>query len=133
MVTVYDPTFNFLPQQIIRYSGATPVSTNFMLYGNATNVVVNGSITQTNLAFGLPTRQIRAYGSTDAATNDLAFDGHGFITQSIRYSGTGDPNIVNTFFYNERGEMVEQDDALGAATVADYDALDRPIAKGKLR
>jgi RHS repeat-associated protein len=128
-VIVYDPVFNFLPQQTIRFAGATPVSTNFSLYGNATNVVVNGNVTQTNLAFGLPTRQIRAYGSLEAATNDLAFDGHGFITQSIRYSGTGDPNIVNTFFYNERGEMVEQDDALGAFTLADYDALNRPIAK----
>ena len=39
-VLVYDPTFNFLPQQIIRYAGATPVGTNFMVYGNATNVVV---------------------------------------------------------------------------------------------
>ena len=39
---VYDPTFNFLPQQIIRYAGATPVSTNFMVYANATNVVVFG-------------------------------------------------------------------------------------------
>ena len=26
----------------------------FMFYGNATNVVVNGNATQTNLAFGVP-------------------------------------------------------------------------------
>ena len=71
MVIVYDPVFNFLPQQNIRYAGTTPVSTNLMLYGNATNVVFNGSVTQTNIAFGLLTRQIRAYGSPDAATNDL--------------------------------------------------------------
>ena len=38
-VIVYDPVFNFLPQQNIRYAGTTPVSTNLMLYGNATNVV----------------------------------------------------------------------------------------------
>jgi RHS repeat-associated protein len=124
-VIVYDPVFNFLPQQTIRYAGTTPVSTNFTFYGDATNVVINGSVTQTNVAFGLPIRQIRAYGSPDAATNDLAYDGHGFVTQSIRYTGTGDPNIVNTFYYNERGQMVNQVDALGAVTFFDYDALNR--------
>ena len=67
-VIVYDPVSDFLPQLNIRYAGTTPVSTNVMLYGNATNVVVNGSVTQTNTAFGLLTRRIRAYGSTDAAT-----------------------------------------------------------------
>jgi RHS repeat-associated protein len=125
-VTVYDPVFNFLPQQTIRYAGTTPVSTNFIFYANATNVFVNGSVTQTNLAFGLPVRQIRAYGSPDAATNDTAFDGHGFVTQSTRYTSTGDPNVLNTFYYNERGQMVNQVDSLGAVTFFDYDALNRP-------
>ena len=122
---VYDPVFNFLPQQIIRYAGSTPVSTNFTFYGNATNVVVNGSVTQTNLAFGLPIRQIRACGSADAATNDFAYNGNGFITQAIRYSGTTDPNVINTFYYNERGQMVDKVDTLGAVTFFDYDALNR--------
>jgi RHS repeat-associated protein len=124
---VYDPVFTFLPQQTIRYAGLMPVATNYTIYGNTTNVVTNGSLTQTNLAFGLPIRQIRAYGSPDAATNDTAYDGHGFMTQSIRYPGTGDPNVINTFFYNERGQMVTRADALGALTFFDYDALDRPI------
>jgi RHS repeat-associated protein len=127
IVTMYDPTFLFLPQQVIRYAGSTPVSTNFMVYGNATNVVVNGNTTQTNLAFGVLTRSIRAYGSPDAATNDLAYDGHGFITQSTRYTGTSDPNVVNTLFYNERGDLVSSVDAAGAFTFAEHDALGRPI------
>jgi len=126
-VTVYDPVFNFLPQQVIRYAGTTPVSTNFIFYADATNVVINGSVTQTNVAFGLPVRQIRAYGSADASTNDFAYNGNGFITQTIRYSGTTDPNVTNTFYYNERGQMVDRVDALGAITFFDYDALDRPI------
>jgi RHS repeat-associated protein len=128
-VFVYDPTFTFLPQQVARYTGGTPVSTIFMFYGDATNVVVNGNTMQTNMAFGVLTRQIRAFGSPDAATNDFMYDGHGFLTQSIRYTGTGDPNIVNSYFYNERGEMVDQVDALGAVAFADYDALDRPTAR----
>ena len=125
-VIVYDPAFNFLPQQIIRYAGATAVSTNYTIYGNVTNVVVNGSVTQTNMALGLATRQIRAYGSADAAMTDLAYVGHGLITQSVRYTGTSDPNVANTFYYNERGQMVNQIDALGAVTFFDCDALNRP-------
>jgi RHS repeat-associated protein len=125
-VVVYDPVFSFLPQQTTRYAGATPVSTSYTLYGNATNVVINGSVTQTNMAFGLPTRQIRAYDSADAATNDLAYNGNGFVTQSTRYTGTADPNIVTGFYFNERGQMVNQVDALGAVTFFDYDALNRP-------
>jgi RHS repeat-associated protein len=126
-VTVYDPVFNFLPQQVVRYAGTTPVGTNFMFYGDATNVVVNGNTTQTNLAFGLLTREIRAFGSPDAATNDMAYNGNGFLTQTIKYSGTGDPNVINTFFYNERGNPVIQMDTLGAYVFRDYDADNREI------
>lgn len=127
MAIVYDSVFNFLPRQIVRFAGATPVSTNFMYYGDATNVVTDGSLLQTNLAFGLLTRQVRAGNSPDAATNDLFYSGNGFLTESVQYSGTSDPNITNTFFYNERGQMVNKVDALGAVTFFDYDAMNRPI------
>jgi RHS repeat-associated protein len=126
---VYDPVFNFLPQQTIRYAGTVPVSTNYTLYGNATNIVINGSVTQTNMAFGLPVRQIRAYGSVDAATNDAAYDGHGYIVQKVGYTGTTDPNVTNLFYYNERGQVVNQIDVLGAVKFYEYDALNRPIAQ----
>jgi RHS repeat-associated protein len=129
MVYVYDANFPFKPQQVIRYAGATPVSTNFQVYSSVTNTVILGFTTQTNMAFGVMTRQIRAYGSSDAATNDFTYDGHGFITQAVRYTGTTDPNIVNTYFYNERGNPVVQMDSLGAYTFMEYDALDRPIEK----
>lgn len=128
-VVVYDPTFTFLPQQVIRYAGATPVSTNFQIYANVTNVVVNGSLTQTNLAFGVLTRQIRAYSSSDAATNDSAYNGQGFVTGSIQYSGTGDPNVTNQFFYNERGELVQRTDAVGADCLYDFDPMGRPTSQ----
>ena len=128
-VVIYDPTFTFLPQQVIRYAGTTPVSTNFQIYASVTNVVVNGSLTQTNLAFGVLTRQIRAYGSPDAATNDSSYSGQGFITSSIQYSGTGDPNVANQFFYNERGELVQRTDAVGADYLYDFDPMGRPISQ----
>ena len=43
----------------------------------------------------------------------------------MRYTGTADPAVTNTFFYNERGEMVDQVDALGAITHSDYDPMGR--------
>jgi RHS repeat-associated protein len=128
-VFVYDPTFSFLPQQTIRYAGATPVGTNLAVYGNATNVVVNGNTTQTNRAFGILTRQIRAYGSPDAATNDLFYSGQGFPTNSIQYTGTGDPNIVNQLFYNERNELIQRTDAAGASYCFAYDPMGRQTAQ----
>ena len=129
--TIYDPVFNFLPQQLIHYAGSTPVSTDYIIYSNATTVVTNGSLTQTNLAFGLPVRKIRAYGSPDAATNDLVYNGNGFLTASTRYTGTADPNVTMTFFYNERGQLVNSVDMLGAVTFFDYDALNRPTEQEK--
>lgn len=128
-ILVYDPNYSFLPQQIIRYAGSTPVSTNFMVYGNATNVVVLGNTTQTNLAFGLTTRRIRAYGSPDAATNDLNYNGQGFPTNSIQYTGTGDPNIINQLFYNERGELIQRTDAIGANYTFAFDPMGRQTAQ----
>ncbi|HEV2330105.1 MAG TPA: DUF6531 domain-containing protein [Verrucomicrobiae bacterium] len=129
IVTVYDPVFIFLPSQVIDFAGATPVSTNYLIYGNATNVVQDGSIMQTNLAFGLNTRTIRAYGTSDAATNDTFYNGQGFATETIEYTGTGDPNITNYLFYNERGLVVDSTDAVGAVTFYDYDPMNRPIEK----
>jgi RHS repeat-associated protein len=128
-VVVYDPTFAFLPQQVISYAGGTPVSTNFQIYASVTNVIVNGSVTQTNLAFGVMTRQIRAYSSADAATNDLSYNGQGFVSSTVQYPATGDPNVTNQLFYNERGELVQRTDAVGAEYLYDYDPMGRPIAQ----
>jgi RHS repeat-associated protein len=129
LVFVYDLTYLFLPQQVIHYAGTAPVSTNFQFYAAATNVVTLGSVTQTNIAFGLLTRQIRAYGSPDAATNDWAYNGEGFITQTIRYSGTSDPNVANTYFTDERGEIADVTNAVGAVKEFEYDAMGRKISE----
>jgi RHS repeat-associated protein len=128
-VLVYDPTFIFLPQQTIRYTGITPVSTNLAVYVNATNVVVNGNTTQTNRAFGVMTRLIRAYGSADAATNDLFYNGQGFPTNNVQYTGTSDPNVVNQLFYDERGELIQRTDAAGANHIFAYDPMGRRTAQ----
>lgn len=125
-VFVYDPEFVFLPQQIIRYAGPTPVSTTFVTYGSVTNVFTQGAAPQTNLARGLALRTVRAYGSSDAATTDVAYDGHGFPIQTVNYTGTSDPAVTNSFFYNERGQPVDTVDGAGALTHREWDPMDRP-------
>lgn len=127
--TLYHPQFPFLPEYVVRLAGSTPIGTNRMLYTSVTNTVVFGGVTYTNLAIGLLQREVRGYGSADAATNDWAYDGRGFATQSVRYTGTTDPTVTNTFFYNNRNLLAEQTDAAGRKTAYDYDALGRPTLR----
>jgi RHS repeat-associated protein len=129
MVVVYDPVFNFLPQQVIRYAGAISVSTNLMIYGDATNIVIDGSLTRTNTAFGVLMRRIRAYDSLDAATNDSLCNGQGFPTNTILYSGTDDPNVTNQLFYDERDELVQRTDAAGDNYTFAFDPMGRKTAQ----
>jgi RHS repeat-associated protein len=126
---VYDPVFAFQPQQIIRISGGTPVSTNLMIYGNVANVFANGTLTVTNTAFGLMERQVRAYGSPDAATNDVVYDGRGTIVQEIKYTGSTDPNIVLSDVYDNCNQLVQQTDAANRSTLFYHDPLNRPTGR----
>jgi YD repeat-containing protein len=128
-VVTYDSMFNYLPQQIITYAGSVAVSTNYMVYGNATNVVINGNTTQTNTAFGLLTRRIRAYESSDAATNDLFYNGDGFPTNSVQYTGDADSNVTNQLFYDERDELVQRTDTAGDSYLYAYDPMGRKTAQ----
>lgn len=123
---LYDSTYAFLPRQVTKLTGATPVSTDYFVYGSASNVVVNGSVQATNRAFGLLTRAIRACNSPDAATNDLFYNGQGFATNAVQYTGTGDPAISNALFYNERNELVQRTDAGGRAYTFAFDDMGRP-------
>ncbi len=126
---IYDTNFLFLPQQIIKSVGGVPVSTNLTTYANITNVVVAGAVTNTYTAFGLRQTEIIAFNSADAVTNEWVQDGRGFITQTTRHTGSGDPDLVLNFFYNLRGEVVEQVDAANRTNRVDYDGMGRPISK----
>ena len=125
---VYDTSFVFLPQQVIKSASGTAISTNFSEYVNVTNVVTLGSSQVTNRAFGVLNRAIRAYGSADAATNVWSRDGRGFVTNTVQYTGTSDPNVSNQFLYNGREELVERADAAGRRYRFAYDDMGRPIA-----
>jgi RHS repeat-associated protein len=126
---VYDPNFVFLAQQVITSAGGAAVSTNLSEYVNVTNVVTLGSSSVTNRAFGVMRREIRAYASSDAATNEWFRDGRGFVTNAVQYTGTGDPNVTNQFLYNGRQELVERMDAAGRRHRFAYDDMGRPIAR----
>ena len=126
---VYDPVYIYLPQQTIQLSGSTTVSTTLMNYGNVTNILVNGTLTVTNSAFGVMQRMIRAYGSPDAATSDYVYDGRGTVVQEIKYTGTTDPNIVLNDIYDNCNQLVQQTDAANRSKVYYHDPLNRPTGK----
>jgi RHS repeat-associated protein len=116
----------FLPTSATSFaSNGTAVCTNVMIYTNAFTVVTNGPLVSTNSAYGLLFRTIRATNSLDAATNDTLFDGRGYPTSTVAYTGTADPNITIFYFYNSRGELVQKTDAAGRSTVLIYDDMDR--------
>jgi YD repeat-containing protein len=124
----YHPQYLFLPEYFISSAGGTPMSTNKSVYYNVTNTVLFGNATYTNIALGLLQRQIRAFGSPDAATNQWNHDGRGFLAQQVRYTATADPAVTNTFYCNDRGEVIERVDAAGRKSDFDYDSLGRPIS-----
>jgi RHS repeat-associated protein len=126
---VYDTNFPFLPQQVIKYAGAVAISTNFLTYVSVTNVLTVGTNQMTNAAFGILQRQIRAFGSPDAATNDVFCDGRGFPTNTVQYAGTGDANITNQCLYNGRGEVAQRTDAAGRTYRFAFDPMGRPTAR----
>jgi RHS repeat-associated protein len=126
---VYSTNYLFLPQQVIVLAGTTPIRTNFSIYTNVTTVAVIGTNNFTNASFGLLTRQIRAYSSVDAATNDIFYNGQGSIANTIQYTATTDPNISNQFLYNERNELVQQTDGAGRNSRFAYDPMGRLSTK----
>jgi YD repeat-containing protein len=106
-------------------SNAAPTQAITNLYGyySVTNPA-DGTV-----SFGLRQQAIRAAYSPDAATNEWTYDSRGFITQATRYSGTTDPNVTLTQFYNARGELIEQTDAIGRKIKYEHDAMGRPILR----
>ena len=74
----------------------------------------------TNMAFGVLRKEVRAFGSSDAATNEWFNDGRGFPTNAVQYTGTADPNVTNQFLYNARGEMVFNPPPDNPVNGADY-------------
>ena len=124
--TAYHPQYPYLPQYVIFAPGGTPTATNQFAYGNVTNVVVNGNLTLTNVALGVLQQEIIAVNSPDAATNQWSFDGRGYLTQSVQFTGTGDPAVTNYFTCDDQGDVIQRTDAAGQTSEFSFDAMRRP-------
>ncbi len=124
----YDSADPFRVAQMVRSGGGTPVSTNYYYYTNTLQINAQGV---TNYAYGLRWREIKS-----GATNDYAFNGNGFLIQSIAYPATADnpgntdPVVVHYFGYNLRGQMYQDQTAGGALTQMDFDPMGRMTARG---
>ena len=125
----YDPVFTFLPKELVAYRQGQAVSTNEIFYGNTTNVVLFGNTLWTNIALGLPQMLVRAYMSSDAASNQWFYNGSGFATNEVGFTSTTDPAITNTLFYDGRGELYQLIDAAGRSYSYDYDGMGRVISE----
>jgi YD repeat-containing protein len=86
-------------------------------------------VTLTNQAFGLRWRAIEAAGLSDAATNDFFYGPNGFLSETIAYTGTSDPNITNYYVFNEAGQLIQETDAAGRSTAFTYDGMGRLESK----
>jgi RHS repeat-associated protein len=132
-LTVYqfgNTNYPFLPTQVEFYaSNGIAIRTNVLFYSNCFTLVTNGPLVFTNSAYGMLTRSIAAVGTGDAATNDSVFDGRGFVTCQIAYTGTGDPNVTNYFSYDERGYLVQKTNPDGSAVITTYDPMGRLTGK----
>jgi len=115
-----DWLLNRIEHNPLNASGANIVTNSFSYY-SVTNPLNSGQF-----SLGLRQREIRAYGSADAAITDWFHEYRGFPTNEIRYSGTDDPNVTHQFLYNGRGELVERTDAAGRKQRFGFDPLGRP-------
>lgn len=123
---IYDGTFPFLPQQVLRLAGTNVIATNHFAYYSVTNTFTLGGQSYTNAARGLLQREIRAYASPDASTNEWVHDGRGFATQRKRFTGNAsDPSVIVSLVHNDRGELIEEVDAASRTNRYTYDGLGR--------
>ena len=90
--------------------------TNAFLYANVTNVTTGTT------AFGMRIREWRAQGTADEAETDWGFDGTGYPLAVTNHAGSAySPDVITTFVYNSRGELIQSTDASGDAVTLTYD------------
>ena len=84
-------------------------------------------------AFGLNTELRQAIGTEDESFSSTEYSAHGYPERITRYTdeddlanANSDPNVVVDYLYDQRGMLVEQQDASGATTQYRYDPMGRP-------
>ncbi len=93
--------------------------TNLFFYTSVSNAS-NGFV-----SYGLRSMEVRAAGTSDAATNRYDYDERGYLTRSILQTGTGDPDVIVSNRYSVRGWLEEQLDAAGRKVRLAYDGIGR--------
>jgi RHS repeat-associated protein len=100
-----------------KWSGTTLVSTSTNSYYS----VISGN----RAAYGLLQQEIRATGTADEATVVYTHSPEGFVLTKTQSTGTTDPTVVTEYRHNFRGELVEEEDAIGRTWHYLYDDLGR--------
>src|SRR3984957_19250070 len=130
ILTYTNANFPYLPTSLGSCAAnGTLMNSNQLFYTNISNVVVQGDVTLTNQAFGLRWRAIKAAGLSDATTNDCFYGANGFLSETIAYTGTSDPNITNYYVYDNGGQLNKISDADGRSTTFMYDGMGRLASK----
>jgi RHS repeat-associated protein len=121
MFTYGDSAHPTLPTSVVKLASGTPVSTNIYVYTDVSEVVTNGAVLATNSAFGLVQEAVRGGFGGDT----FLYDGRGFMIQATRSTGTADPAVTTTLFYDDRGELSQRTDAAGRSLTFGYDDMGR--------
>ncbi|NBQ68067.1 MAG: hypothetical protein EBU46_04210 [Nitrosomonadaceae bacterium] len=118
----------YRPTRIVVSSLGTAITTNRFTYTNVSQTVdIGGGNMQTNQAFGVLIRLVRA----DVATNEFAYNGQGFPTQNVAYARTAEDSsntdlpVTNSFTFSTRGDLTQVADPGGRITRFNYDAVGR--------
>jgi YD repeat-containing protein len=112
----------YLPTKVEKHTPSGLISTNKLQYYNV------GTSTPP-FAKGLLQAETTAWGSADEAVVQYTHSSNGFLTSVTKVTGTSDPNVVTSFRYNLRNELIEQKDSLGRRIVYGYDGLGHRISE----
>jgi RHS repeat-associated protein len=120
-----NPNHAYLPTQIATSKGGSPIRTDLLAYIDQSGTT-NGVAGFSN---GLLATKTVASGSSDQAVTTYIYNSDGFLAQQTVQTGTADPNVVSTFVYNLRDELVSVTDADNRSTTYTYDGMSRPLTK----
>jgi RHS repeat-associated protein len=133
---LYENTsFQWLPTRVQTYSenagSSTLIAETKQVYDSA-YANPGANYQSAPYAKGLMVSSTRAFGTSDAATTEIAYTPQGYPSHISKATGTSDPTVEIWLRYNSRGELVEENDAADPAqsqkrTFYAYDGLGNPI------
>jgi RHS repeat-associated protein len=109
-----DVRFPTLVTRVERWKSGTLLSRDVLEYGEE---VLNAD----QASYGLLLRHTAAAGTADQAVREWSYTWRGFPIAETKFTGTTDPNLTRTILHNDRGELVEETDAIGRRSSYAYD------------